>query len=945
MQRQIRARDERRVAAARRPAARDEARRRASPEFIAAVAGANRELRRSLPAQRRLERFARDRPSVLGLGALREVRPRLGRDAVRRQILERVPSVGRRAPLLSRSASARRDGTSIGSARKISRICCARRRRRRRERVRRGLLEIVGGGAAPLATRAPIRPTAPAPRAPARPPADRSFVVPSACRARDRARCRPRRRDCAGASSRAYSRYGAALDRHRRESTCRTRDAAPRRARRRLSVRSCTVRYVSSLRVRRDQRVERRDERIGPAELRVHALESEQRVHAGRRAQRGSKQRRRLAVLPRRLEIEAPCRTPSCRRGACAQRAGAGARSGREQRDTTRSTRFPLPLPLPRPALRRSRIDPLEVLENRATLVGASDRAARPTSARGTSPRPCRWRSRCRGLSSFPRLRRRRLALVGVLALLLLAASGRRRASGGTAAAAARPWSRRVVRPRARRRAPSLPSPTARRGRRRRRRPARRAAARPDAARAPARAPSPASATTSVGPCPGSSPCACALIDPCFFAISCSCCIISAKPVAELDVFAFSRSRASDAAARFSASAASPSALAACCAPRASAVDCSRFADLLLRFGDRPLRAAGEQRRLLSFLLQASARRCRAPASRRSARRAAPRASPDRTAPSARATAPAAPSAAFPESAWSSALVSSDFHSFDLRLARLLHRVGRALHLRRGVARVLREAAALLAVLALLALVAALLPFCWLLCCCCCWPLCGCCWLRWPLAAAGRSAGSAVWPSAPACCRACCVAVRPVVLLLIRRRLPHRLLRRVGVLARFLRCRSRPRRPLRSRGGPAASSARRRSAASDRRAASRRASALPSAWRPPNRRARCRVRAMSFASSLSVCIEPSSAARFNISALFSSCSRSVSCIACRSLSDCCDCSFDSCCVAFSSFCICASSSGVSASRSIACASWSWRARLLSSAPACFSCCSSAAAVC
>ena len=78
--------------------------------------------------------------------------------------------------------------------------------------------------------------------------------------------------------------------------------------------------------------------------------------------------------------------------------------------------------------------------------------------------------------------------------------------------------------------------------------------------------------TTSAGRVRATSPCACALIEPCFFAMSCSCCIISAKPVAELDEFAFSRSRASDAAARLSASDASPSELAACWLPRASAV-------------------------------------------------------------------------------------------------------------------------------------------------------------------------------------------------------------------------------------------------------------------------------------------------------------------------------------------------------------------------------------
>ena len=57
-------------------------------------------------------------------------------------------------------------------------------------------------------------------------------------------------------------------------------------------------------RIRGDQRVERRDERIGPAELRVHALEAEQRVDAGRGVQRRAEERNRVAVLAGRLEIE-----------------------------------------------------------------------------------------------------------------------------------------------------------------------------------------------------------------------------------------------------------------------------------------------------------------------------------------------------------------------------------------------------------------------------------------------------------------------------------------------------------------------------------------------------------------------------------------------------------------------------------------------------------------
>ena len=55
--------------------------------------------------------------------------------------------------------------------------------------------------------------------------------------------------------------------------------------------------------------------------------------------------------------------------------------------------------------------------------------------------------------------------------------------------------------------------------------------------------------------------------------------------------------------------------------------------------------------------------------------------------------------------------------------------------------------------------------------------------------------------------------------------------------------------------------------------------------------------ARSFASSVSVCIEPSIAARRSISALFSSCSRRRCCCALRSLSDCWASSFESCCAA------------------------------------------------
>ncbi len=66
------------------------------------------------------------------------------------------------------------------------------------------------------------------------------------------------------------------------------------------------------------------------------------------------------------------------------------------------------------------------------------------------------------------------------------------------------------------------------------------------------------------------SPWACELIWPWRCAISCICWIISEKPDALFALFARSRSRASDAAAFVSASAASPSAP-ACCADRGDA--------------------------------------------------------------------------------------------------------------------------------------------------------------------------------------------------------------------------------------------------------------------------------------------------------------------------------------------------------------------------------------
>ena len=72
----------------------------------------------------------------------------------------------------------------------------------------------------------------------------------------------------------------------------------------------------------------------------------------------------------------------------------------------------------------------------------------------------------------------------------------------------------------------------------------------------------------------GISPCACALIEPCFFAISCNCCSISENPDADDALFTRSRSRASDAAARLSDSAASPNEFAACDAPRCSDICC-----------------------------------------------------------------------------------------------------------------------------------------------------------------------------------------------------------------------------------------------------------------------------------------------------------------------------------------------------------------------------------
>src|SRR5213076_2497588 len=62
------------------------------------IGGPQRRLRRASPAKRGNECVARQRPSFLALGARREVAPGGGAQAVGGEVLQRPPSVGRRAP-------------------------------------------------------------------------------------------------------------------------------------------------------------------------------------------------------------------------------------------------------------------------------------------------------------------------------------------------------------------------------------------------------------------------------------------------------------------------------------------------------------------------------------------------------------------------------------------------------------------------------------------------------------------------------------------------------------------------------------------------------------------------------------------------------------------------------------------------------------------------------
>ena len=108
--------------------------------------GAERERRRSLPAQgAALQRLARDRPPVLGLGALRELGPRSAAAlSGGRSLSAFQPSAGEPHVISRLGERAARAATSTRRREKDLAHLLPRRRRRRRQRVRRGLLEIVG---------------------------------------------------------------------------------------------------------------------------------------------------------------------------------------------------------------------------------------------------------------------------------------------------------------------------------------------------------------------------------------------------------------------------------------------------------------------------------------------------------------------------------------------------------------------------------------------------------------------------------------------------------------------------------------------------------------------------------------------------------------------------------------------------------------------------------
>ncbi len=261
---------------------------------------AERDVWRLAVLEHRRQRLTRVRPSLLGLGTLGEIQPRRRAGAVRRQVSQRHPAIGRRSP----SAFKRGHGASCGDEHRrreeLRANHIALRQWRRRQCVGRRLFEVRRvdqrlapgrGGLLPL---------------PQRRTRLRDLELDVARAAEGYARSRQDR-------VRAYGLTGL-QQLARVFAVCRRvlgRFLNPTfeclallwLASQRLQAPQLHGTVDRLLREGANQGVQRNEQRVRDLEFGIHALESEERAHTGGREQGPAEFRGGLAILSRALEI------------------------------------------------------------------------------------------------------------------------------------------------------------------------------------------------------------------------------------------------------------------------------------------------------------------------------------------------------------------------------------------------------------------------------------------------------------------------------------------------------------------------------------------------------------------------------------------------------------------------------------------------------------------